>query len=41
MSPLQDPGIQNGLNFLEHAPLIGVVIAIPILIIVFLIRGKK
>jgi hypothetical protein len=41
MTPLQDPGIQNGLNVLEHAPLIALVIAIPILIVGFLIRGRK
>lgn len=41
MTPLQDPGIQNGLNVLEYAPLIALVIAIPILIVGFLIRGRK
>jgi len=40
MTPLQDPGIQNGLKILEQAPFIGLVIAIPILIIAFLIKRK-
>jgi hypothetical protein len=38
MTPLEDPGVQNGLIFLEHAPLIGVLIAIPIIIIGIVIK---
>lgn len=40
MNPMQDPGLQHNINFLEHAPIIGVAIAIPILIIVIFF-GKK
>jgi len=41
MTPLQDPGIQNSLNVLEYAPLIALVIAIPLLFIGFLIKRRK
>jgi hypothetical protein len=41
MTPLQDPGIQNGINMLEHTPLIALVIVIPLLIIGFLIKRRK
>ena len=40
MTPLQDPGIQHGLKMLEQAPLIGLLIVIPFLIIHFLIKLK-
>ena len=38
MTPMQDPGIQHSLNFLEQAPFIGVVIAIFIFGIAFLVK---
>jgi hypothetical protein len=41
MTPLQDPGIQHGLKMLEQAPFIALVIAIPFLIVAFLIKRKK
>jgi|GEM_PF-2351249 len=44
MTPLDDPGIQSSLKFLEQAPIIGVIIAVLILAVVIFVKqnnGRK